>query len=204
MIRNIIFDWSGVIKDATKLQLVIINKIFVALNHREISMQEMLDNWEQPHMPFYNKYLPNLTTEEQAGLYKKFILQEQTPDSFPGMADLIKKLKNVGKKLIVVSSDLPDTIFPEIEKYGLTGIFDEVICNVDLKEPSVREVISKNDFKLDETIFIGDSNCEIEVGKRIGIKTCAVTWGLISEERLKKLNPDFLATTVEELEKVLI
>ena len=203
MIKNIIFDWSGVIKDAAKLQLVLINKIFVALNHREISMEEMLNNWEQPHMGFYNKYLPNLTMEEQAVLYKKFILEEKTPDSYPGVVDLIKKMKNLGKILIVISSDLPDTILPEVEKYGLTGVFNEVVYGVEYKEPSVSELIERNNYNLEETVFVGDSNCEIEVGKKIGIKTCAVTWGLVSEERLKKLNPDFLARNVKELEEAL-
>ncbi len=204
MIKNIIFDWSGVVKDAAKGQLVLINKIFSVLGHRAITLEEMKDEWEQPHMGFYKKYLPDLTYEEQKSLYTKFILGEETPDSYPGIVELIKRLKKLGKILFVVSTDIPETLLPEIKKYELADVFNEVISNVDDKEPSVRELISKNNFKLEETVFIGDSNCEVEVGKKVGIKTCAVTWVLISEERLRKMSPDFLVTTVNELEKVLL
>lgn len=203
MIKNIIFDWSGVVKDAVKLQLVLINNIFRVYNHKEMTLEEMRDNWEQPHMGFYSKYLPNITVEEQATLYKKFIFEEKTPDSFPGIVGLIKELKDLGKMMFVVSSDLPGTLLPEIKKYRLADVFAEVIGDVDEKEQSVRDLIVKNNLKLDETVFVGDSNCEIEVGKKIGIKTCAVTWGLISEDRLKRMNPDFLVRNIKELEEVL-
>ncbi len=203
MIKNIIFDWCGVIKDAAKQQLVLINKIFVVYGRREISLEEMQNTWEQPHMDFYNKYLPEINAKEQAALYRKFILEEKTPDATPGIIDLIKSLKDLGRILIVVSSDLSDTLIPEIEKYGLAGVFSEVIADVETKEPAVRELMIKNSFNLDETIFIGDSNCEVEVGKKIGIKTCAVTWGLVGEDRLAKMNPDFLVHNVKELEEIL-
>lgn len=204
MIKNIIFDWSGVVKDAAKLQLTLINKVFSVFNHRAITLKEMKDNWVQPHMGFYNKYLPDLTPEEQNVLYKKFILEEKTPNSVAGMVELIKKLKASGKTLVVVSSDLGETLLPEIESYGLSNVFSEVIHGVELKEPSVREVIKRNNFKLEETVFVGDSNCEIEVGKKVGIKTCAVTWGLICGERLRDMNPDYFATNVRELEEALL
>ena len=61
------------------------------------------------------------------------------------------------------------------------------------------QIVTKNSLNKDDTVFIGDSNHEIEVGKKLGIKTVAVTWGFNSENKLKSHNPDFIAHNSEEL-----
>ncbi len=103
----------------------------------------------------------------------------------------------------MVSSDYSETILPEIKDFGLEDVFDDVIFGVYDKEDEVRQIVTKNSLNKDDTIFIGDSNHEIEVGKKLGIKTVAVTWGFNSENKLKSHNPDFIAHNSEELEEVI-
>ena len=206
MFKNIIFDWSGVVKDALECHLWIVNEIFKELGIKEISGKELQENWEQPHMIFYNKYLPNLTEIEELSLYKKAILRSDCPKSKPvsEMCELIKKLKDRGYFLGVISSDLPETIFPEIEEYGLEDIFDDVVTQSEIKGKSLEEMIEKYNLNPENTYFIGDSNHEIIAGKENGIKTIAVTWGFNTEEYLKLKRPDYLAHNVKELEKILL
>ncbi|MDP3883083.1 MAG: HAD family hydrolase [Candidatus Staskawiczbacteria bacterium] len=206
MIKNVIFDWSGVVKDALECHLWLVNRIFKKFGAKEISLEELKENWEQPHMGFYNKYLPNLTAEAEEEVYKEGILSEKCPKSkdYPGICEFIKKLKEKGFFLGIISSDLPDTILPEIKNYGLENIFDEVVfLSVD-KEISLKNMIEK--FKLNpvQTYFIGDSNHEIIAGKATGVKTIAVTWGFNTEEYLKLKNPDYLTHNIKELEDILL
>ena len=60
MIKNIIFDWSGVIKDSAEDQLFAVNEVFQQFGAKKISLEELKENWVQPYMLFYNKYLPNI------------------------------------------------------------------------------------------------------------------------------------------------
>ena len=206
MKKNIIFDWSGVVKDAVKSHLWIVNKMFRDFGAGEISLEELKENWKQPYMDFYNKYLPNLTIEEEQAVYKQIILDKDCPKSgaYPGIAELIKKVKEKDNFLAVISSDLPDTVFPEIKSYGLENIFDEVIVNAHNKVKAARGLIGKKNLNPNITFFIGDTNHEIEVGREIGIKTIAVTWGYNTEQKLKLEKPDFIVHNLNELEKIIL
>ena len=48
MVKNIIFDWSGVIRDSAESQLDVVNKILKKFGSREISMDEFREIWVQP------------------------------------------------------------------------------------------------------------------------------------------------------------
>jgi phosphoglycolate phosphatase-like HAD superfamily hydrolase len=206
MPKNIIFDWSGVVKDALECHLWLVNKIFKEFGAKEISMEELKENWEQPHMIFYNKYLPDLTNEEEEGAYKKGILSEECPKSkdYPGICEFIKKLKAEGYFLGVITTDISETILPEIKSYGLENIFDEVITNSFDKIISLKNMLEKRKLNPAKTYFIGDSNHEIVAGQATGVKTIAVTWGFNTEEYLKLKNPDFVVHNIKELENILL
>lgn len=204
--KNIIFDWSGVVKDAVTGQHWVVNKIFEKYGVPPLTLEEYKDNWVQPYQLFYDKYLPNLSFEEGQKDYREAMASPDCPksESCIGMVDLLRNLKNKGDFLVVVSSDHPETILEEIKEYGLENVFTEVITNVHDKFEPVKNLLEKYNLNLDETYFIGDSNHEADVAHRTGIKSIAVTWGLCSEDRLRSVNPDFLVKNVEDLEVILL
>ena len=83
--------------------------------------------------------------------------------------------------MVVLSSDSEETILPEIKKFNLENVFNELAVNVHDKSEVIEDLIENNNFRKKETVFIGDTNHEIEVGKKAGIKTVAVTWGLFQK-----------------------
>lgn len=206
MFKNIIFDWSGVIKDAVVAHVWVVNRMLEKLGGKEISLEELKKNWEQLYMNFWKKYYPKLTLEEEQKLYYKVILRKDCPesDAYPGIVELIRKLKDNGLSMAVLSSDPPETLFPDIKRFGLENIFGEVVAKIHDKAEVIHELIERNNFKKEETIFIGDSNHEVEAGKGAGIKTAAVIWGFCTEEKLKATSPDFLVHNIKELEEVLL
>jgi HAD superfamily hydrolase (TIGR01509 family) len=206
MIKNIIFDWSGVIKDALLSHVWAVNKMIEIMGGKEMSLEEIKENWEQPYMNFWNKYYPKLTLEEEQKLYYEVVLRKDCPESeaYPGIIELIKKLKQEGFFMVVLSSDSPETLFPEMKRFDLENIFSEVVVKIHDKSEVVQELIKRNNFKPEETVFIGDSNHEIEAGKEAGTKTIAVTWGFCTEEKLKSNKPDFLVHNIKELEGAIL
>lgn len=203
MIKNIIFDWSGVIKDSAEDHLFAVNKIFQYFGVEPMTLTELQENWVQPHMVFYNKYLPELSNEQQAIIYKKAIM-ERAPKIYQNIAKLIKELQSNDIKMVVISSDLTETITPELVIFDLDGVFLEVVSNVHDKIETVKNLINKYNFNKSETVIIGDTNHEIEAGKLVGIKTVAVTWGFTSEIRLIDDHPDFVVHNLNELKSLLI
>lgn len=205
MFKNIIFDWSGVIKDAVEDHVWVVNRMFKNLGAKKITLEEMRRNWEQPYMKFWNKYYPEMTLEQEQEVYYDAIFSKDCPPAkaYPGIVELIKKLKNKGIMMAVLSSDPPETLLKEVGKFGLENIFCEIINKIHDKAEGIHGLMERNNFKKEETVFIGDTNHEIEVGRQAGVKTLAVTWGFYPEDRLKTLNPDYLVHNIKELEEIL-
>jgi phosphoglycolate phosphatase-like HAD superfamily hydrolase len=205
--KNIIFDWSGVIRDPVTSQLWIVNKIFEKYNVSKISLEEFRENWKQPPALFYQRYLPEgYNEEERSKLFQKLQLDKDCPKatSFPEVVKLIHKCKESGYFLSVVSSDFPETLLSEVKEYGLENIFNEIVTDVDDKLDAVQKLIKDNNLDLRDTFFVGDSNHEIDVAKKTGIKSIAVTWGFTNEQKLRARNPDYVAQNPHELEGIIL
>lgn len=205
--KNIIFDWSGVVRDTVTNQMWIVNRIFKKYGVAEISTEEFRENWKQPPALFYQKYLPEGYDEaERSKLFQVLQLDKDCPKSapFPEVVRLIRKCKENGHFLAVVSSDFPETLLPEVKEYGLENIFETIITDANDKLEPVRKIITENKLDPANTFFVGDSNHEIDVAKKTGIKSVAVTWGFTSENNLKARNPDYIAHNAGELESVIL
>jgi len=204
--KNIIFDWSGVIKDAFKSHLWVVNRIFKSHGLKEFTLEELKNEWEEPFMIFFNKYLPDLTLDEERIEYREGVLNKDYPKSkpYPGIIELIRKFKENGYFIAVITSDLEDSVFPEIKEYGLENFFSDIVFKVHDKTEAVKGLITKNFLKLDETIIVGDSNNEITAAHNLGIKSIAVTWGFAKEEKLIIAKPDFVAHDLKELEGIVM
>ena len=148
MFKNIIFDWSGVIRDTAEHHLWVVNKMFNDVGVREISMQELKENWEQPYMGFYNKYVPQWTLEQEQKAFREVIARKDCPKAYPykDTVELVKKLKERGIPMVVLSGDDPTTIFPEIKQFGLEDVFKEVIADTHDKAEKIHDLIKGNNF----------------------------------------------------------
>jgi len=205
--KNILFDWSGVVRDTVTGQLWIVNKIFEKYNVSKITLEEFRENWEQPPAQFYQKYLPeSYNEEERSKLFQELQLDKDCPkaSALSEVVKLIHKCKESGYFLAVVSSDFPETLLPEVKEYGLENVFSEIITDANDKLQSVQKIIKKYNLNPKNTFFVGDSNHEIDVAKKAGIKSVAVTWGFTSEIKLNASNPDYIANNVNELESIIL
>lgn len=207
MIKNIIFDWSGVINDnlMTVYNTVII--IFEKYGAKRISLEEFKREWEQPYMVFYNKYLPDLSKTEEDTAYKvayKIAASRYPPRSYPHIKGTLQKFNNAGIKMVIVSSDPSENLLSDIEDFGLHELFTEVNGEIHDKTKVIHDVIRNNQFDPRETIFIGDTTHEIDAGKRAGTKTAAVIWGYQNEDKIKSVNPDWIIRNLAELESIIL
>jgi len=207
MIKNIIFDWSGVINDNRETTYLVVLEIFKKFGVPAITMDQFRKEWEQPFMLFYNKFIPNLTMDDEVEAYKEAyitILKNHEPKPYTGIVPLLKNLKENGTNLIIISSDHLLYLQKEIGLFGLEGVFDEINCDVHDKSKNLAETIQRNKFNPRETIFIGDTQHEIEAGKSANLLTGAVTWGIHSKERLTSANPDYIMDSPDDLAKLML
>lgn len=206
MFQNVIFDWSGVVNDNSyAIYQTVLEILSIKEAHQEMSFEDFRRQWKQPYMDFYHKFLPDFTIEEQTILYKKTLPKFEKDKVFPGMNKLIKRLLDQKINCFIVSSDYPQTLFRQIDIFSLNkSFFKEIIHSSHNKTTDVKNLIQKYNLSLNETIFIGDSNHEIESARETRIKSCGVTWGLSDENNLLPFKPNFIAHDVAELENILL
>lgn len=203
MFKNVIFDWSGVICDDAYAVYQADMDMFKEFGVKPISFEEYRQEWEMPFMNFLHKYIPDLTMEQQSRIFPKAIVKYQQNKLFSGATTTLKKLSNNQLNLFIVSSDI-GIIIDTLDQFNLKDLFTEVIYKVHDKTESVRNLVKKYNLNPTETIFIGDTNHEIETSKTVGIKSGAVTWGYSPAEKLKALNPDFLIHDFSQLQQIVL
>lgn len=207
MIKNIIFDWSGVISDDFPVVYETMMGLFKKFGVKEVTLEKFKKEWEQPYMLNCNKYIPELSKEKADALYKviyKAVISKHSPKIFPHMKDTLIRFNKAGVNMIIISSHISEYLVSDIKKFGLDKLFKEVNGGVHDKAEIINKVIKRNSFKPEETIFIGDTTHEIQAGKKGGVKTAAVIWGYQEEERLKSSHPDFIIHNLKELESIIL
>lgn len=207
MIKNIVFDWSGVINDDLVVVYNAAMTIFKKYGAERISLEEFKKEWEQPYMLFYNKYLPQLTKKEEDADYK--VAYKKTVSKYPlrpysHIRNTLQKFKRAGINMVIISSNPYKYLLSEIKEFRLEGLFNEVKGEVHDKTKVIHEIIKRNQFNPEETIFIGDTTHEIIAGKSANTKTAAVTWGYQNEDKLHSVYPDFIIHNLTELESSIL
>ena len=203
MVKNILFDWSGVINNNTDDFIQVISNMFKANGGRKITRRELRQKWTQPYMKFYNLYFPKWSLTEQRKHYLNSIHKFKQRKIFPGMRTLLYQLKREEYKLYVLSGDLPRFFRKEMKEYGLEKVFDKIILDLHDKTDDLIQLIKDEKLKLNETVFIGDTVHEIECAKAANIKSIAVSWGMNTPSILKTAQPTYLVHSTKELKKII-
>jgi len=126
---------------------------------------------------------------------------------YEGVVDEIRRLKQAGKQLGVVTSKLRDGALRGIRISGLDEVFDIIVGCDDVKnfkphpEP-VLKAVEELGAPHAETVFVGDSRHDMECGRAAGVKTAAVLWGPFDRAHLKDLSPDYWLEKPEDLRQL--
>lgn len=203
MLKNIIFDWSGVVCDNTKNVYLAAMAILKKFGVKKIGFQTFKKEFKTPFMLFYNKYIPNLTLKEEKELYAKEYAKLKKPLPHKDINKIIRDLKENGIRMAVISSDPPRQLKNEITRFKLKNIFITIKPEVHNKNKALKSVIKKNNFKLKETVFIADTAHELKIGNKIGIKTAAVNWGINDLNELIKVKPTYLIKHPLQIKKII-
>lgn len=209
MIKLVIFDLDGTLLNTIEDIAVSLNKALKNYNlptHSLDTVLKMVGNGvdlliQRAVKPYDDCFLD----------VKKYYLEDYNKNCdintkpYKGIKELLQTLKDKGIKIAVLSNKPHIDTVTVINKY-FNNTFDYVIGKKDnnrIKPYSdgVNEVMNYFNIKNNNSMFIGDSEVDVETGKNAKMRTIAVTWGFREEEKLK--GADYIVSSPKDILNII-
>lgn len=149
-------------------------------------------------LPIEKLHLKSDVMNRFLGYYSDHLIDNSK--EYPYIKETLENL--TGFKKAVISNKREDLSKKLLEELGLSEYFDLIIGSdtAGERKPSpvpVLYVIAKFGLSPEESVIVGDSNYDMEAGKRAGVRTIAVTYGYRPRENL--IGADYIIDDIREL-----
>ena len=198
---NIIFDFDGTLADSRRdiagAQLWVLRQ-FGVNDHTLEDLTPMIgrslaDTFARFLPPALHGRIPE-AKELYAEYYRPRALATTT--LFPGVAETLDQLVRGGKRLAVASTKRGPGIKRAADHFGITARFVQLQGSEGMPvkpDPAIlNKVMADQGWERTETLMVGDTDMDILAGRNAGVAICAVTYGSLREEELRRLSPDFV------------
>lgn len=210
MPKSILFDLDGTLTDSGE---GIINCAALALEHFGIPIpqRDALRVFVGPplHDTFRQFGVPEDQVDEAIRIYRSRYVPigkfENTP--YPGIRELLEKLRAQGHRLFVATSKPEDMSVEILEHFDLARFFDRICgASLDRSRSSKDAVIAyllQQHGAGEQMVMVGDTVFDILGAAAHGIPAVGVAWGYGNVEEMKKAGAAAIATTMDELFRIL-
>ena len=126
-----------------------------------------------------------------------------------GINSMLERIKQAGVRTAVLTNKDHDAALPLAEKYFGAKAFDLVQGRIDAfppkpEAPNTLHVMEQLGACAQETLYVGDSNVDVQTGHNAGIKVAGVTWGFRGREELEQAGADYVVDSAEDLESLIL
>jgi phosphoglycolate phosphatase len=204
-IKLIIFDLDGTLVDTARDITNALNFAIKPYDMKNLTVEDTIKLVGEGVGRLVEKVLPAERMHLKSDVMNRFLeyYSEHLTDNSKAYPHIKETLENLaGFRKAVISNKREDPSKRLIKELGLSEYFALIIGSdtAGERKPSpvpILYVISKIGVSPEESIIVGDSNYDIEAGKRAGVKTIAVTYGYRPRENL--LEADHIIDDIREL-----
>lgn len=198
MISNLVLDLDGPLLDGRSRHYCCYSDILTELGFQPVPISEY---WEDKRNAVNRADL--LDRSGAGSVYSKFLqtwMDRIETREYLRLdrlqRDVIAVLsgwKTENRRLILATlRNNPSNLTWQLEQLGLTPFFDEILItgsdgNSSSKASLVRHALQCN---LENAVWVGDTEVDIDAARELGIRICVVTCGLRSRAFLAKRMPD--------------
>lgn len=127
---------------------------------------------------------------------------------YAGMAQAIARIKQGGVQVAVLTNKPHQAALDVAERY-YPGVFDLVqgaMPQIPVKpDPTLlRSVMERMGATAQNTLFVGDSNVDIQTARNGGIPACGVLWGFRTRQELEEEGAQFIVSEPGELVSLIL
>jgi phosphoglycolate phosphatase len=121
---------------------------------------------------------------------------------YPGVHDVLDHFR--GKRRVLVSNKAHRLTVAVVRGLGVENQFDAILGGDSAAEKKphpalLNSVLERFQVPAASALIVGDGDTDIEAGKRAGVMTCGVTYGLGRKDDLIAAKPDVMIDSIAEL-----
>jgi len=197
--KAILFDFDGTLADTLPICFYSFQKVFNKYDNRNISNQEIISMFGPSEVGIIKQNLQckDRINEAIADFYFHY---DEEHKHFVGknieVNDLISLIHNNGIMTGIVTGKARRSFEISVKHLFSQDLFKVTITGDDVVDPKphpegILKAIEILGCSPQETLFVGDSNADIEAGKRAGVKTVGVNWLENSHGSEFLIKPDY-------------
>jgi len=207
----IIFDLDGTLVDSRDDIANAVNFTLKKIGLKEKSISEISSYIGTGIEDLIGKSLGNkqeVLLTRALSVFEKYYRKHSTDNSvlYPNVKEILEYFKN--KRKVIVTNRNYEFALIALNKLGIYDYFENVVGGDDIgcmKPSSCPLDISMNRLNTnkEEAIIVGDMDIDIVAGKKAGIITCGVTYGIGKKEDIIKAKPDFIIDDIINLKNII-
>lgn len=206
MISTALFDLDGTLLDTNEL---IIQSFLHTLEGRTAepyTREKIVPHMGQPLVDQLRFFSGQENVEELVQIYRKynFSRHDELVTAFPYVKETLARMHQSGIKIGIVTVKSRQTTEMGLRLCGLTSYIDHVVTVEDVTHPKpdpegIHLALRELGGVKEEAVMVGDSQYDIQAGKRAGVTTVGVSWSLKGRACLEREKPDYIIDDMREL-----
>lgn len=213
MINTVIFDLDGTLINSLGDLHACFNYAITQFGYPARTLDEIKSFVGNGITKAIERALPCKVSSEElnkiVSLFKNYYKEHMTELSFPydGIISMLAELKEKDYKLAIVSNKFDDAVKGLCKQY-----FDNYIkvaigegCGIE-KKPNpigVYKAIKELDSNIENAVYVGDSDVDIQTAKNAGIPCISILWGFRDKDFLIKNGAELFANSPNDIIKII-
>jgi phosphoglycolate phosphatase-like HAD superfamily hydrolase len=208
MIQTIILDLDGPLLDGKFRHYACYSQILQKYGYAPLSLDHY---WQMKRARISRR--EQLAASQADTIYEDFLQDWLELIEHPNLLALdrlqpnvfhkLEQWRNYGIQLIVITlRSKPENLYHQLTHFGLDTILDQVLtCDHQLgakgKSSQLKKAIPN--LSSQSSLWVGDTEIDIEAARLLGCPIWAVSCGLRTESYLASLSPDFLSSDLTSI-----
>jgi phosphoglycolate phosphatase-like HAD superfamily hydrolase len=203
-LRGAIFDLDGTIAETHPMAIDLIGETISRFGGGDLTPDELVSLFGPNEKGIFRRAVgPSWESAWQFYRGEYLSRHEMCPRPFPGIPDLLERLRDRGLHLGVVTGKTAETGALSLEVLGLTRFFPDLLGGAMdrvTKRDDITAMVVRWGIPPEQAVYVGDTPGDVVEARAAGVVALAACWSAFSDpSALAAEDPDQVFASVEDM-----